>query len=160
MTGTILDEILAYKADFVAARRSQVPEETLRARVTDLPPCRGFVRAMQAAAATGPAVIAEVKKASPSKGVIRPDFDPVAIARRYHANGAAAISCLTDERGAFRIDGIAGGEHAVVTVHHEGWSSSAATKCISDVPGFANTVSTPFFNSVLTRDCAPFMECP
>lgn len=98
MTGTILDEILAYKADFVAARRSQVPEEALRARIADLPACRGFVGAMQAASATGSAVIAEVKKASPSKGVIRPDFDPVTIAESYAAAGATCLSVLTDEQ--------------------------------------------------------------
>ncbi len=93
----ILDTILARKHEEVAARRVQVPLAELRARHADAPPPRGFADAVAARVASGqPAVIAEVKKASPSKGVIRADFDPAAIARSYAAGGAACLSVLTD----------------------------------------------------------------
>ncbi|MCR6495308.1 indole-3-glycerol phosphate synthase TrpC [Thermomonas sp. S9] len=94
---TILDTILARKHEEVAARRAQVPLAELRARTTDAPPARGFADTIDAKVAAGQAaVIAEVKKASPSKGVIRADFDPAAIARSYEAGGAACLSVLTD----------------------------------------------------------------
>lgn len=94
---TILDTILARKHEEVAARRARLPLDELRARVVDAPPLRGFADAVAAKIASGqPAVIAEVKKASPSKGVIRADFDPAAIARSYEAGGAACLSVLTD----------------------------------------------------------------
>ena len=100
MSGTILDEILAHKALEVAARKALVPPGDLAARAaarSDAP--RGFFAALKARTDAGlPAVIAEVKKASPSKGVIRRDFDPAAIARSYAANGAACLSVLTDEK--------------------------------------------------------------
>ena len=93
----ILQTILARKAEEVAQRRAAVPLEQLQARVTTAPPVRGFVRALQAAIANGdPAVIAEVKKASPSKGVIRPDFHPADIAVSYEFGGASCLSVLTD----------------------------------------------------------------
>ena len=94
---TILDTILLRKGEEVAERRSRVPQRELEARVADAPPVRGFATAVEAKIAAGvPAVIAEIKKASPSKGVIRADFDPVAIARSYAAGGAACLSVLTD----------------------------------------------------------------
>jgi indole-3-glycerol phosphate synthase len=96
---SILEEILRHKADEVAERRRQRPLAELQRLVHDLPPSRDFVGALRVTGAGGkggPRVIAEIKKASPSKGVIRPDFDPVAIARTYAANGAKALSVLTD----------------------------------------------------------------
>ncbi|MGN6151722.1 MAG: indole-3-glycerol phosphate synthase TrpC [Lysobacteraceae bacterium] len=93
----ILQRILDRKAEEVAERSERVPLDALRARLADAPPARGFVAAITAKRDAGlPAVIAEVKKASPSKGVIRADFDPAAIAARYEAGGAACLSVLTD----------------------------------------------------------------
>jgi indole-3-glycerol phosphate synthase len=93
----ILDRILARKVEEIAARHAAVPLDDLVARVGDLPDTRGFAAAMEAKIADGlPAVIAEVKKASPSKGVIRADFHPAQIARSYEAGGAACLSVLTD----------------------------------------------------------------
>jgi len=93
----ILQRILARKAEEVAARSAARPLAEMRAQAADMPPARGFAAAIEARIAAGdPAVIAEIKKASPSRGVIRPDFDPVAIARSYEAGGAACLSVLTD----------------------------------------------------------------
>ena len=93
----ILDTILARKAEEVAARRAQVPLEALIARVEQAPPVRGFADALRASITAGnPAVIAEIKKASPSKGVIRPDFHPADIAVSYEFGGASCLSVLTD----------------------------------------------------------------
>lgn len=98
-TGTILDTILATKQEEVAAMLSRTTRETLLAQCRDLPPTRGFKAALVPVSQTNRRfqLMAEVKKASPSKGLIRPDFDPVAIARAYHAGGAACLSVLTDE---------------------------------------------------------------
>ena len=94
---TILDVILARKQEEVAERREHVSLFELKTRAASMPPLRGFADAVEAKVASGQAaVIAEVKKASPSKGVIRADFDPAAIARRYEAGGAACLSVLTD----------------------------------------------------------------
>ena len=93
----ILNTILARKAEEVAARRAAVPLAELRSRLADAPPLRGFARALHESIANGePAVIAEVKKASPSKGVIRPDFRPAEIAMSYEMGGASCLSVLTD----------------------------------------------------------------
>jgi indole-3-glycerol phosphate synthase len=94
---TILDTILARKREEVAARRQQVSQFELNTRAASAPSVRGFADAVASKIVAGlPAVIAEVKKASPSKGVIRADFDPAAIARSYAAGGAACLSVLTD----------------------------------------------------------------
>ena len=93
----ILTTILARKADEIAERSARVSLADLRARADDAPPTRGFADALNAMIAQGdPAVIAEVKKASPSKGVIRPDFRPADIAVSYEFGGAACLSVLTD----------------------------------------------------------------
>ena len=93
----ILQTILARKAEEVAARRAQLALAEVAARARDAGPVRGFADALQAAIAQGdPAVIAEVKKASPSRGVIRPDFRPDEIAVSYEFGGAACLSVLTD----------------------------------------------------------------
>ncbi|WP_367347206.1 indole-3-glycerol phosphate synthase TrpC [Stenotrophomonas bentonitica] len=93
----ILETILARKAVEVAERRARVPLEALQERLATAPPVRGFADALRASIAAGnPAVIAEVKKASPSKGVIRPDFHPADIAVSYEFGGASCLSVLTD----------------------------------------------------------------
>lgn len=93
----ILQQILARKAEEVAARQARVSLETLHAQALAMPGARGFAKALQNTIAQGrAAVIAEVKKASPSKGLIRPDFDPAQIARSYQAGGATCLSVLTD----------------------------------------------------------------
>lgn len=92
---TILDKIVATKRLEIEAAKRAASEAALRARLGDAPPRRDFFAALSAA---GPIkLIAEVKKASPSVGLIRADFDPVAIARTYAAHGAACLSVLTDE---------------------------------------------------------------
>ncbi len=95
---TVLDRILARKREEVTERKARVPLAELRARIAEQKPPRGFCAALKARLAQQqPAVIAEIKKASPSKGVIREDFEPAAHARSYAAAGAACLSVLTDE---------------------------------------------------------------
>lgn len=112
---TILDQIVATKREEIARAKASVPIDRLRAALPDAPPVRDFFAALSTptrsvseavptrSVSEGKAskqikLIAEVKKASPSQGVIRPDFDPVTIARTYHAAGATCLSVLTDEQ--------------------------------------------------------------
>jgi indole-3-glycerol phosphate synthase len=92
---TILDRIVETKWQEIAAARARLPETELERRLGDALPTRGFAAALRAPGEVR--VIAEVKKASPSAGVIRADFDPVTIARAYERHGAACLSVLTDE---------------------------------------------------------------
>ena len=92
----LLRRILERKREEIAAARQKTPLLKLRAAAPAAPPVRDFIAAITDPARPGRAIIAEVKKASPSKGLLRADFDPVAIARTYAANGARAISVLTD----------------------------------------------------------------
>ncbi len=93
----ILNRILETKRADVAARKATIPMSELDSRITAQSKPRGFRAALDAKALTGPALIAEIKKASPSKGLIREDFDPPAHALSYAAGGAACLSVLTDE---------------------------------------------------------------
>lgn len=96
---TILDTIIAYKRTEVAERRSYVPlVEWVEHRAKNNPPPRDFLAALQTPKVGNVALIAEVKKASPSAGIIRADFDPVAIAKEYEAADASCLSVLTDEK--------------------------------------------------------------
>lgn len=93
----ILEEIVWHKEVEVERMRDRLPLLKLRQQVQDVAPAKDFMAALRDAK-TNPALIAEVKKASPSKGVIRADFNPVAIARSYQNAGAACLSVLTDEK--------------------------------------------------------------
>jgi indole-3-glycerol phosphate synthase len=91
---TILDRIINWKRDEVARHKQAQPIEAIQAGMALAPPPRDFAAALRA---PGVSLIAEVKRASPSKGLLRPNLNPVALAREYERNGATAISVLTDE---------------------------------------------------------------
>jgi len=94
----ILDKIIADKRHEVRTRKEKVSLEELKEQVRTMPKCRNFYKAITKPNRRGINVIAEVKKASPSQGIIREDFEPVAIAKTYKKCGADAISVLTDEK--------------------------------------------------------------
>ncbi len=105
-TPTVLKKIIARKWEEIETRRVAVPIDKLENRIADQSPCRGFVNAIEQRVSRGvPAVIAEIKKASPSKGVIRPNFQPIDIAESYEKAGAACLSVLTD------VDFFQGADH-------------------------------------------------
>ncbi len=95
----VLSRIAAYKREEVAERKARTPQDEIERLAATAPPLRGFRAAL--AGASRPALIAEIKKASPSKGLIRTDFDPPALARAYAEGGATCLSVLTD-RPSFR----------------------------------------------------------
>lgn len=110
---TVLENIIARKREEIAERCQHVPLSTVMLQAQQQPACRGFVQAVERRlAAQQPAVIAEIKKASPSKGIIREPFIPVDIAESYAQAGATCLSVLTD------IDFFQGADHYLTEVRH------------------------------------------
>ena len=96
MSETVLDRIKAYKLEEVAADKASKPYSAVEEEAKAAGPTRGFVKSLIGATKTGYGLIAEVKKASPSKGLIRADFEPATLAKAYEAGGATCLSVLTD----------------------------------------------------------------
>ncbi len=95
--GNVLDDICTARRDHYARVKSKRPLAEIEAEALEAPPVRGFGLALSQAAANGYGLIAEIKKASPSAGLIRPDFDPPSLAQAYEKGGAACLSVLTEE---------------------------------------------------------------
>ena len=96
MSDTVLDRIKAYKLEEIASDKAQRPYSKVEAEAKEAGPTRGFAKSLISATKTGYGLIAEVKKASPSKGLIRADFEPASLAKAYEAGGATCLSVLTD----------------------------------------------------------------